>query len=107
MTVNVLGQLNINGVEIYTYQFPKSPASPEGELYFSHVEILPFMFLGGDFDNFVINVSASDLIDFPSTKQLETRHVFIKAEAFARLSKLEIFDDPNWTDLIHPIILQL
>lgn len=103
MTVNVLGQLNINGVEIYAYQFPKSPASPEGELYFSHVEVLPFIFLGVDFNN----VSASDLIDFPSTKQLETRHVFIKAEAFARLSKLEIFDDPNWTNLIHPIILQL
>lgn len=105
MIVNILGQLNINGVEIYVYQLPNSPTSSEG-LYFSHVEILPFIFLGGDFDNFD-NVNASDLVDCPSTKQFETRHVFIKAEAFARLSKLEIFDDPNWTELIHPIILQL
>ena len=52
-------------------------------------------------------LSPSDLIDIPSVKLADVRHVFIKAEALGKLIKIDTFDNPNWKDLIHPIIMYL
>lgn len=105
MIVHVLGQLNIDGVEVYVYKLPNSPTSSEG-LYFSHIDIMPFMFLSESGLEYALSVPEG-MCMVESTKDLNTKHIFIKAEIFAKMSELEIFSDPNWTDHIHPILLEL
>jgi len=110
MRVNILGQINSKGTGMHIYQFPNP--STKDDAYFGHLEVMPFLLTKGgvdiaSIDTLFDSISVTDVLEIPSSKDETTRHIFIKAEAFGELSKLDIFTQPNWRDLIHPITLNL